>query len=98
MYIELPLYLDSKMRLFNCVFQEDMNLNEDKKAPLREKDLSIKKEMVMQYINTASKTVSKTVKWKNTAEACGGMKNNAFVCWSAYVGGRPESEGVRMYH
>uniref|UniRef100_A0A6I8PE71 Diaphanous related formin 3 n=1 Tax=Ornithorhynchus anatinus TaxID=9258 RepID=A0A6I8PE71_ORNAN len=39
---------------------EDMNLNEDKKAPLREKDLSIKKEMVMQYINTASKTVSKT--------------------------------------
>lgn len=40
-----------------------MNLNEDKKAPLREKDFSIKKEMVMQYINTASKTVSKTVKW-----------------------------------
>lgn len=45
-----------------------MNLNEDKKAPLREKDFSIKKEMVMQYINTASKTVSKTVKLKNTAE------------------------------
>ncbi|XP_077711591.1 protein diaphanous homolog 3 isoform X2 [Canis aureus] len=37
---------------------EDMNLNEDKKAPLREKDFSIKKEMVMQYINTASKTGS----------------------------------------
>uniref|UniRef100_A0A2I3H1D6 Diaphanous related formin 3 n=1 Tax=Nomascus leucogenys TaxID=61853 RepID=A0A2I3H1D6_NOMLE len=35
-----------------------MNLNEDKKAPLREKDFSIKKEMVMQYINTASKTGS----------------------------------------
>ncbi|XP_023558144.1 protein diaphanous homolog 3 [Octodon degus] len=35
---------------------EDMNLNEDKKAPLREKDFGIKKEMVMQYINTASKT------------------------------------------
>ncbi|XP_043851074.1 LOW QUALITY PROTEIN: protein diaphanous homolog 3 [Dromiciops gliroides] len=34
---------------------EDMNLNEDKKAPLREKDFSIKKEMVMQYMNTASK-------------------------------------------
>lgn len=56
-----------------------MNLNEDKKVPLREKDLSIKKEMVMQYINTASKTVSKTVKWKNTAEALDSMKNNAFV-------------------
>ncbi|XP_075805817.1 protein diaphanous homolog 3 [Microtus pennsylvanicus] len=37
---------------------EDMNLNEDKKAPLREKDFSIKKEMVMQYINTGSKTGS----------------------------------------
>uniref|UniRef100_A0A8C0DK55 Diaphanous related formin 3 n=1 Tax=Balaenoptera musculus TaxID=9771 RepID=A0A8C0DK55_BALMU len=37
---------------------EDMNLNEDKKAPLREKDFSTKKEMVMQYINTASKTGS----------------------------------------
>ncbi|XP_021553513.2 protein diaphanous homolog 3 isoform X4 [Neomonachus schauinslandi] len=37
---------------------EDMNLNEDKKAPLREKDFSIKKEMVLQYINTASKTGS----------------------------------------
>nr|XP_027793848.1 protein diaphanous homolog 3 isoform X4 [Marmota flaviventris] len=37
---------------------EDMNLNEDKKAPLREKDFGIKKEMVMQYINTASKTGS----------------------------------------
>lgn len=42
-----------------------MNLNEDKKAPLREKDFSIKKEMVMQYINTASKTVSKAVRLKN---------------------------------
>lgn len=79
MYVEWLLYLDSKMRLFNCVFQEDMNLNEDKKAPLREKDLSIKKEMVMQYINTASKAVSKTVKWRNTAETCGGRRNNAHV-------------------
>uniref|UniRef100_A0A8C9W993 Diaphanous-related formin 3 n=1 Tax=Scleropages formosus TaxID=113540 RepID=A0A8C9W993_SCLFO len=34
---------------------EDMNLNEDKKAPLREKDLNMKKEMVIQYIITASK-------------------------------------------
>lgn len=56
-----------------------MNLNEDKKAPLREKDFSIKKEMVMQYINTASKTVSKTVKLKNTTKTCCGMENNEFV-------------------
>uniref|UniRef100_A0A671N6A1 Formin GTPase-binding domain-containing protein n=1 Tax=Sinocyclocheilus anshuiensis TaxID=1608454 RepID=A0A671N6A1_9TELE len=37
---------------------EDMNLNEEKKAPLREKDLSTKREMVLQYIITAAKTVS----------------------------------------
>uniref|UniRef100_A0A8D2NMB0 Diaphanous related formin 3 n=1 Tax=Zosterops lateralis melanops TaxID=1220523 RepID=A0A8D2NMB0_ZOSLA len=34
-----------------------MNLNEDKKMPLREKDFNTKKEMVMQYISTASKSV-----------------------------------------
>ncbi|KAK1167642.1 hypothetical protein AOXY_G10381 [Acipenser oxyrinchus oxyrinchus] len=37
---------------------EDMNLNEDKKAPLREKDLNMKKEMVIRYVSTASKTGS----------------------------------------
>ncbi|NXA01291.1 DIAP3 protein, partial [Nesospiza acunhae] len=37
---------------------EDMNLNEDKKMPLREKDFNTKKEMVMQYITTASKSGS----------------------------------------
>ncbi|KAJ8003435.1 hypothetical protein DPEC_G00148290 [Dallia pectoralis] len=37
---------------------EDMNLNEDKKAPLRDKDLNTKREMVIQYIVTASKTGS----------------------------------------
>uniref|UniRef100_A0A8C6K0C2 Uncharacterized protein n=1 Tax=Melopsittacus undulatus TaxID=13146 RepID=A0A8C6K0C2_MELUD len=35
-----------------------MNLNEDKKMPLREKDFNTKKEMVMQYISTASKSGS----------------------------------------
>ncbi|XP_074470746.1 protein diaphanous homolog 3-like isoform X2 [Sebastes fasciatus] len=35
---------------------EDMNLNEDKKTPLREKDLNTKREMVIQYVFTASKT------------------------------------------
>ncbi|NXW60772.1 DIAP3 protein, partial [Eurystomus gularis] len=37
---------------------EDMNLNEDKKMPLREKDFNTKKEMVMQYISSASKSGS----------------------------------------
>uniref|UniRef100_H2V4C0 Diaphanous-related formin 3 n=1 Tax=Takifugu rubripes TaxID=31033 RepID=H2V4C0_TAKRU len=36
---------------------EDMNLNEEKKTPLRDKDLSTKREMVTQYIFTASKAV-----------------------------------------
>uniref|UniRef100_A0A8C6RF36 Diaphanous related formin 3 n=1 Tax=Nannospalax galili TaxID=1026970 RepID=A0A8C6RF36_NANGA len=52
-----PLSDNEVLRLFEKMM-EDMNLNEDKKAPLREKDFSIKKEMVMQYINTASKTGS----------------------------------------
>uniref|UniRef100_A0A803SYD6 Diaphanous related formin 3 n=1 Tax=Anolis carolinensis TaxID=28377 RepID=A0A803SYD6_ANOCA len=42
--------------LFPC--SEDMNLNEDRKAPLREKDFSTKKEMVMRYMDTASKVGS----------------------------------------
>uniref|UniRef100_A0A8C6M6L1 Diaphanous-related formin 3 n=1 Tax=Nothobranchius furzeri TaxID=105023 RepID=A0A8C6M6L1_NOTFU len=37
---------------------EDMNLNEDKKAPLREKDLNTKREMVIQYVFSGSKTGS----------------------------------------
>lgn len=52
-----PLSESELLELFEKMM-EDMNLNEDKKAPLREKDFSIKKEMVMQYINTASKTGS----------------------------------------
>uniref|UniRef100_A0A8C5FDG0 Diaphanous related formin 2 n=1 Tax=Gadus morhua TaxID=8049 RepID=A0A8C5FDG0_GADMO len=38
--------------------QEDMNLNEDRKAPLRGKDLSTRREMVVQYISATSKSVS----------------------------------------
>uniref|UniRef100_A0A3B1KH78 Formin GTPase-binding domain-containing protein n=1 Tax=Astyanax mexicanus TaxID=7994 RepID=A0A3B1KH78_ASTMX len=37
---------------------EDMNLNEDKRGPLREKDLSTKREMVLRYVVTAAKTGS----------------------------------------
>ncbi|MGH0161744.1 UNVERIFIED_CONTAM: hypothetical protein FKN15_041580 [Acipenser sinensis] len=36
--------------------QEDMNLNEDRKIPLRGKDLSIKREMVVQYISATAKS------------------------------------------
>ncbi|MGH0178703.1 UNVERIFIED_CONTAM: hypothetical protein FKN15_077961 [Acipenser sinensis] len=36
---------------------EDMNLNEDRKIPLRGKDLSIKREMVVQYISATAKSV-----------------------------------------
>lgn len=55
--------------LFDCkyvvlnlpfTFQEDMNLNEERKAPLREKDLSTKREMVVQYISATAKSVSRT--------------------------------------
>lgn len=38
-----------------------MNLNEERKAPLREKDLSTKREMVVQYISATAKSVSETV-------------------------------------
>ncbi|KAM9049768.1 protein diaphanous homolog 3 isoform 4-T4 [Megaptera novaeangliae] len=55
--IPKPLSEKELLELFEKMM-EDMNLNEDKKAPLREKDFSTKKEMVMQYINTASKTGS----------------------------------------
>ncbi|XP_061671073.1 protein diaphanous homolog 3-like isoform X2 [Syngnathoides biaculeatus] len=34
---------------------EDMNLNEEKKTPLRDKDLNTKREMVIQYVCTSSK-------------------------------------------
>lgn len=43
---------------FTLFFQEDMNLSEEKKTPLRDKDLNTKREMVTQYIFTASKAVS----------------------------------------
>uniref|UniRef100_A0A3Q1CUV0 Diaphanous-related formin 3 n=1 Tax=Amphiprion ocellaris TaxID=80972 RepID=A0A3Q1CUV0_AMPOC len=50
------IYLIVEM-LSKCQF-EDMNLNEDKKTPLRDKDLNTKREMVIQYMFTASKTGS----------------------------------------
>uniref|UniRef100_A0A8C7IT42 Diaphanous related formin 2 n=1 Tax=Oncorhynchus kisutch TaxID=8019 RepID=A0A8C7IT42_ONCKI len=63
-----PLFDDRSMNLsekeINALFEkmmEDMNLNEERKAPLRGKDLSTKREMVVQYISTTAKSVSSTV-------------------------------------
>ncbi|XP_019380797.1 PREDICTED: protein diaphanous homolog 3 isoform X1 [Gavialis gangeticus] len=56
-FIPEPLSDREILTLFEKMM-EDMNLNEDKKTPLREKDFSTKKEMVMQYITTASKAGS----------------------------------------
>ncbi|KAL6050463.1 hypothetical protein STEG23_009590 [Scotinomys teguina] len=54
-YVEL-LLIDSKIRHFNCVvFEEDVNLNEDKKSTIMRKRTSVSK-MVMQYV-PSSKTV-----------------------------------------
>lgn len=36
-----------------------MNLNEEKKAPLRNKDFTTKREMVVQYISATTKSVSR---------------------------------------
>uniref|UniRef100_A0A3B3YTJ7 Diaphanous-related formin 2 n=1 Tax=Poecilia mexicana TaxID=48701 RepID=A0A3B3YTJ7_9TELE len=47
---------------------EDMNLNEDRKAPLRGKELAIKREMVVQYISATAKSVS------------GGLRNSKHEC------------------
>ncbi|XP_039185765.1 protein diaphanous homolog 3 isoform X3 [Crotalus tigris] len=50
----LPAHLSDQeiLALFEKMM-EDMNLNEDRKVPLREKDLRIKKEMVLQYTSAA---------------------------------------------
>uniref|UniRef100_A0A674P305 Diaphanous related formin 2 n=1 Tax=Takifugu rubripes TaxID=31033 RepID=A0A674P305_TAKRU len=49
--------MQAHMKLSPChlCLQEDMNLNEERKAPLREKDLSTKREMVVQYISATAK-------------------------------------------
>ncbi|KAL8189851.1 UNVERIFIED_CONTAM: hypothetical protein K2H54_015017 [Gekko kuhli] len=53
----IPLSDREILALFEKMM-EDMNLNEDRKTPLREKDFNTKKEMVMQYVSTASKAGS----------------------------------------
>ncbi|XP_032886280.1 protein diaphanous homolog 2 isoform X1 [Amblyraja radiata] len=48
---------------------EDMNLNEDRKVPLRGKDLTTKREMVVQYISATAKSIT-------GSKVSGGLKNS----------------------
>ncbi|XP_058279870.1 protein diaphanous homolog 2 isoform X2 [Hirundo rustica] len=52
---------------------EDMNLNEERKAPLRDKDLSTKREMVIQYISATAKSIVGN-------KVPGGLKNSKHEC------------------
>ncbi|XP_069841841.1 protein diaphanous homolog 2 isoform X2 [Dendropsophus ebraccatus] len=67
LFDERSLNLSEKeiMDLFEKMM-EDMNLNEEKKAPLRQKDLARKHEMVVQYISATAKS--------------GGLKNSKHEC------------------
>ncbi|XP_037677300.1 protein diaphanous homolog 2-like isoform X3 [Choloepus didactylus] len=61
LYDERSLNLSEKevLDLFEKMM-EDMNLNEERKAPLRNKDFTTKREMVVQYISATAKSVVKT--------------------------------------
>ncbi|XP_078403362.1 protein diaphanous homolog 2 isoform X3 [Cetorhinus maximus] len=48
---------------------EDMNLNEDRKVPLRGKDLTTKREMVVQYISATAKSIT-------GSKVSGGLRNS----------------------
>ncbi|XP_059012874.1 protein diaphanous homolog 2 isoform X8 [Mustela lutreola] len=67
LYDERSLNLSEKevLDLFEKMM-EDMNLNEDRKAPLRNKDFTTKREMVVQYISATAKS--------------GGLKNSKHEC------------------
>ncbi|KYO38183.1 hypothetical protein Y1Q_0007291 [Alligator mississippiensis] len=52
---------------------EDMNLNEERKAPLRNKDLTTKREMVVQYISATAKSIT-------GSKVLGGLKNSKHEC------------------
>ncbi|XP_062939122.1 protein diaphanous homolog 2 isoform X1 [Cynocephalus volans] len=67
LYDERSLNLSEKevLDLFEKMM-EDMNLNEEKKAPLRNKDFNTKREMVVQYISATAKS--------------GGLKNSKHEC------------------
>ncbi|XP_078544551.1 protein diaphanous homolog 2 isoform X2 [Lissotriton helveticus] len=48
---------------------EDMNLSEERKAPLRQKDLATKREMVVQYISATAKSIT-------GSKVLGGLRNS----------------------
>nr|XP_060612373.1 protein diaphanous homolog 2 isoform X1 [Anolis sagrei ordinatus] len=52
---------------------EDMNLNEERKTPLRNKDLTTKREMVVQYISATAKSII-------GSRVPGGLKNSKHEC------------------
>lgn len=63
--------------------QVDMNLNEEKQQPLREKDIMIKREMVSQYLHTSNNVSIKinnanTVSWREFAD---GLVQFIVFCW-----------------
>ncbi|XP_069841842.1 protein diaphanous homolog 2 isoform X3 [Dendropsophus ebraccatus] len=74
LFDERSLNLSEKeiMDLFEKMM-EDMNLNEEKKAPLRQKDLARKHEMVVQYISATAKSIT-------GSKAAGGLKNSKHEC------------------
>uniref|UniRef100_A0A3P9AHT3 Diaphanous-related formin 2 n=1 Tax=Esox lucius TaxID=8010 RepID=A0A3P9AHT3_ESOLU len=75
-----PLFDDRSMNLSEKeiidLFEkmmEDMNLNEERKAPLRGKDLSTKREMVVQYISATAKSIT-------GSKVVGGLRNSKHEC------------------
>ncbi|XP_040600298.1 protein diaphanous homolog 2 isoform X3 [Mesocricetus auratus] len=74
LYDERSLNLSEKevMDLFEKMM-EDMNLNEEKKAPLRNKDFTTKREMVVQYISATAKSIV-------GSKVTGGLKNSKHEC------------------
>uniref|UniRef100_A0A8D2JQW1 Protein diaphanous homolog 2 n=1 Tax=Sciurus vulgaris TaxID=55149 RepID=A0A8D2JQW1_SCIVU len=74
LYDERSLNLSEKevLDLFEKMM-EDMNLNEEKKAPLRNKDFTTKREMVVQYISATAKSIV-------GSKVTGGLKNSKHEC------------------
>lgn len=74
LYDDRSLILSEKevLDLFEKMM-EDMNLNEEKKAPLRNKDFVTKREMVVQYISATAKSIV-------GSKVMGGLKNSKHEC------------------
>ncbi|XP_047699443.1 protein diaphanous homolog 2 isoform X1 [Prionailurus viverrinus] len=74
LYDERSLNLSEKevLDLFEKMM-EDMNLNEERKTPLRNKDFTTKREMVVQYISATAKSIV-------GSKVTGGLKNSKHEC------------------